>query len=803
MHDTSKSINQSESVAYQINGFRRSWKANAWVVRTWRATAKLSYSAIIALACIWIPNDDAMSQEAAAYAKPALEEIIVTARRREESLMETPVAITAFTTEDLESRHIRQSNQIAEATPNMMFYNQTAGGGNHAASVFIRGIGQADWAPSVQQGVGTYVDGAFVGTLVGGLVDNLDVESIQVLRGPQGTLFGRNSIGGAILITSVKPSNELNGYVDLSVGEFDLRQLKASVNVPLSDTFYAKASVLLRDKDGYLDTPNIPGDDGFGSDKTRAGRLALRWLPTESVKFDLTANFTDYETDGNPRGAFALAENTGNIGVYNNVVAPALGLPLYLEDEVVVPPEEYITLASFIRPQGGEIWNVNLDAEFSFGSVTLNSLTSYREQESQDSADQDSSPLNVEHNYAIFDADQFAQEFRFSGLAVDDRLHWLLGLYYFTSDTVNFNPIRFPQFALLSGTIIANEASAIFGQTTYNLTSEFSITLGGRYTDEKLISTVDDRIQYVSMVFNPNCTGPCAQPSGDGYFPASDGLLALPIPPDPGAFRIIQPQEFRTDYSGFDPYINLKYQWTDELMGYLSYSEGFKGGGFTQRITPGRLVQGFTPEFAKVYELGAKFSLERLRLSGALFHTDYTDLQVPVSQVLGTGIENAGDAEIKGFELEALWAATDNLQFSFGFGHLDSKYTQINENVQFSIDNRLPSAPDWTANASAVYTIPMTSLAGRLVSRIDYAYVSDYFVGARNEEGTLVPSWHVMNLAFTFIPDSEKWEFAIEGRNVTDEVYATNINGNLVGNGRLDYYPAPPAEWVARFKFRF
>ena len=205
-----------------------------------------------------------------------LVEIVVTARRREESLVDTPVSITAFSADDIEFRQINRSNEIAEATPNLVFL-AGVNGSNIASVVYIRGIGQFETGPTTQPGVGLYVDDAYVARSHGSVSEILDLESIEVLRGPQGTLFGRNTIGGAVVMITKKPNEVLEGEVEVQVGERNHRQAKAIVNIPFSDNFFGKFAALYRERDGWIDTPNIEGDDGFGSQEVKAvrGSIAL------------------------------------------------------------------------------------------------------------------------------------------------------------------------------------------------------------------------------------------------------------------------------------------------------------------------------------------------------------------------------------------------------------------------------------------------------------------------------------------------------------------------------------------------
>ena len=728
------------------------------------------------------------AEDAGVPATGMLEEIIVTARRREESLMETPVSVTAFTSQELDSRQIDLSYQIGEATPNLVFRVGSTTGGTRAAAVYIRGVGQERPAPIAQPGVGIYVDGAYIGRSFAAIGDTIDIESIEVLRGPQGTLFGRNTVGGAILINSIKPSDEFQGDVEFTLGDFSRRELKGSVNVPFTDSFFGRSTVMKRDKDGYIDTPNVPGDDGRGSDDTTAARIALRWL-TDSVTVDWITDYTDHSSDGVP---FALGSRIfeflpGSQAFFHNViVAPVTGAPLFLNANSFLPLDSYATNSTFYVESEYKIWGSSLQVEWDLGDITLNSITTYREVDAFGGQDNDHSIAPVFASVDTNIYDQASQEFRLSGAALEDRLQWTAGVYYFEEKVLQFNDVLFPFFQARSGSTVDNTSSAVFGQFTYDVTDNLSITLGGRYTDEKLNDIVDDRVQYLQASFNPGVPG--------GY------LRFLP-PPDPGSAKIVPNQIFESDYDDFEPYFSVAYNWTDDLMGYFSYSEGFKGGGFTQRITPGNVVRVFEPEFAKVYELGAKWSGDRVGVTAAVFYNDYTNLQVRTNREIGGTVENASDAELSGGELELVAAVTDRFQVSLGLGNLDGEYKNVDPAVAFPATNLMPSVMDWQRNASAVYRAPVAS--GEIIARLDYSFTDDHFVEADNIPEASVENYSVFNAGLTFVHESEQWEISVQGRNITDELYWVEGGNSPTASGYVQKLLMPPAEWSASCRYRF
>lgn len=786
---------------------------NTTQIHTFLLTA--TFSALTGI--LMLSNTPVLAQGSTASGG-GLEEIVVTARRREESLIDTPVSITVFSAQDLQDRQIYRSHQIGESTPNLVYRNNTMSS-SIASVIYIRGIGQGDFIPSVQPGVGIYVDEAYVATSIGSISEILDLESIEVLRGPQGTLFGRNTIGGAILLNTKKPNDQFGGEVEIAVGERDYKQAKAIINFPITDNFFGKIAAMVREKDGWVDAPNIEGDNGLGSEEVKAIRGALRWQ-TDNLTVDAYVDHSNRKSDGYPNVVLAYNENPQQftqVSNWNNNLVPTLnaiyGLGLGpITNALYAPPEEsYVNYAGDYLPSDADVTSTGLTITWDINDrLQFKSITNYRKLETIDGQDTDYTPEFVMNLTDLMDGSQFTQEFQLSGIAFDDRLNWMVGLYHFEEDTLNPNPVIFTTFGGVSGSLVQNNSDAAFGQLTYDLTDQLALTLGARYTDERLDSVVDDSIQYVTFVPVPPCGGPCATQPPPSDFGGYDiyarrgnipGWLPFANPPNPGAFNIMANRTFEADTDDIEPYVNLAYNWNESLMTYVSYAEGFKGGGFTQRIPPGRVVETFFPEKAKVYELGLKYQSQdaRFRLTGAMFYTDYTDLQVVVSTLLGTGLQNAADAEIKGFELEAVGALGENFVLSAGVGYLDPTYSSVSPEVNFSADNRMPSTPEWQFNISGVYTTQIGD--GTLRARLDYSYSDEYFTGGTNQ--IINPSFDVVNGFIGYTTGDGNWEFALQARNLLDDWYTENRGGNFQANGTFSNVPNPPREVIFRVKYMF
>jgi iron complex outermembrane receptor protein len=735
-----------------------------------------------------------------------LEEIVVTARKREENLMATPVSISAFTGDDLADRQIATAEQLSGSTPNLTFNrNSVFSGSNAAAVVFLRGIGQSDFVPTVEPGVGIYVDGVYVSQSTGSVLELMDIESVQVLRGPQGTLFGRNTIGGAILVNSRKPDDTFHGDAEVIYGAYDRTDVRGSVNVPLADNLFGRISALYTNRDGFVERPLLGGDDeNSGDDNTLGVRGALRWEATAALAFDLSF---DYSRDRENPAASAIVSNfilpasplTSNTAFHNFFVAPSLvptlGPGAFMSD-FWLPPDKHTDLSDMPGQHSDvDIWGVNLTANWELSeTLAVKSITSYRDLETDFSNDWDHTPLAISHaDGERITGWQWSQELQLTGKAFADRMTWLLGYYHFEEDNDYISQVTFPALTIASGALIDNRSDAAFGQFTFNFTDRWSLTAGGRYTDETKTFTVDDRIQFIVSSFP---------------LPPIPGLPVLP----PAGFRLIPLGKTDLDVSEFDPYVNVAFQWSEDLMLYASYSEGFKSGGFELRNqAPAAAPPSFNPEYATVYELGLKWSGldNRLRVTAAGFFTEYDDLQILVTTggfVPAPLTTNAGEAEIAGFEIEAVALPLPQLELSGGVGYFDAEYTELDPRAIANgtfLDTPLPFVSKWQTNLSAVYTLAAPALAGSFRARVDWSYRTDYATFAQYSPDLVQDGVSLLNASLTYVHDSDRWEVALSGTNITDEFYILGGNAFIGNSGYTNSNIGRPSEWALRFRYRF
>lgn len=759
------------------------------------------------------------------YASDFLEEVVVTARKREESVQDTPIAISAFTGEGLELRGVDDLSGLNNFAPNLVLRQSPNNSGVTNAAVYIRGIGQNDFTPVSDPGVGIYVDGVYLGRSVGAVLDLVDVERVEVLRGPQGTLFGRNTIGGAVSLTSKAPAEEFGGKIDVKVGTDDRRDIKASFDLPISDTLLTRISLASFQQDGYVERV-FDGKD-LGDDNTKAARFTALWLASDDLKITVSGDYSKDDENGpalvltgmeplnfgaavggppsqvlwqntinsgvaGPPNACFLPANLNNPGCFNQrYIQPAGGNKNFGTDPTESDLESW-GLSAIID------WNITDD-------LTFKSITAYREFDGFFSNDNDGAPQRVSLLIDIFEHEQFSQEFQLLGNAFDDRLKWILGVYYFEEEGLNFNPVRFANVHIQSGGLFDSDSLAVFGQGTYDVTDKLSVTLGLRYTE--------DTKEYLPDQFFEAFPGPV---SLAGFLPPCPSTGATCVVGD----RVLPFVKEEASAEEVTPMINIAYQWNDGLMTYVTYSEGFKGGGFTQRIFPPEAsLPSFEPEFVTSYEIGMKYDGwdNRLRVNGAIFWTDYEDQQLGVADPSRTGpfTTNAGDAEIKGVELEVSVVPADGWFISASVGYLDPERTKLAGGVQgLTLNSRFENISDWNANVQIIKEIELDDM-GTLSPRLEWSYRSEYGTNTNNVpydgpnailgNNFGIPSPAQFQDSYDVLNAGLKWEAADSGlsvtltvENITDEEYrefgnqqdAFGFTNEIFNRGRQYYVSA-------------
>jgi iron complex outermembrane receptor protein len=744
-----------------------------------------------------IPGGVALAQQTDGAAA-MLEEVIITARRREESLQDTPIAVSAYTAESLRYRNAARLDDISRFVPNLTLENNPSfGGASNSAAIYIRGVGQKEFLPTTEPGVGLYVDGVYIARSVGAILDLVNIERLEVLRGPQGTLFGRNTIGGAISITTVKPQpgEGFSGDLGVVFGNDDLINIKGAVHIPMGDTVAARLSLASLQQDGYVERTD--GTD-LGDDDTLTGRFALTWQPSDRLSMDFSLDATRDRENGPAMELIAidftdLSQLTGLVAlppppmafIHNiSTAAAGPGQPCAATDVdgngVTFNPD--VPNCYDNRFVGGENQgtaeaksetdvlglSATIDYEMS-DSLALKSITAWRDLDSEFARDGDHSPHRISQFHDTLEQEQFTQEFQLLGTY--DRLQWIVGAYYFNEDGDNVNTLDFTVSNFRSGGSFDNEALALFAQATYDITDNWHMTRGGRYTEETKKFHPD---QIIYQNYYPDV-------------PPGTPLSALSAPFLQAGSRVLPDLEKEIEIDEFTPLANLSWDINDNNMVYLTYSEGFKSGGFTQRVFPPivvpftappgtadiDLIPTFDPEFVEVWELGAKSTMldGLLRLNGAIFQTDYDDMQVQVFNSVAPVTQNIGTATIKGAELELQAAPGSGWLVDASASYLDAEYDDIDTaNTLIGKDNAFERVPEWAASLGVSKEFSLNS-AGLLTVRGEWSYRDDTYNDAYNTETLKTDSYSLWNASARWNNNDGDWSVILSGLNLTDEEF--------------------------------
>jgi len=748
----------------------------------------------------------------------AIEEVIVTARKREESLQDTPIAVSVFSGEGMEKRGVTKLNGVAAFAPNMSFQNNPSfGGASNAASIYIRGVGQKEFLPTTEPGVGLYVDGVYIARSVGAVLDLVDIAQVEVLRGPQGTLFGRNTIGGAISITSQKPADSFGGKVSVGLGNDNARVIKASVDIPFSENFHSRLSFANMQQDGY-----VKRDDGIdlGDDNTSTGRFNAVWTPSDDLELNFSAEFSRDRENGPPMTLIdinlgnPIDPNTPPMAVIHNIGANAAagatnGAPC-------ADPANTINLAVAgcydLRYQVGQDHNAgtapaksesdfkasNLNIAWDLNeNITLKSITAWRDLDAEFARDGDHSPHRISQFHDTLEQTQLTQELQLLGSNMDSKLNWILGLYYFDEDGDNVNTLDFTVSNFRSGGKFQNTSKAAFGQATMDFNDWFSLTVGLRYTKEDKSFTPDQVIlqNYFAGTMHPMLDAPFMQ----------TGSRVLPFATDSQSIAEVTPM------------VNASLHINDETMMYASYSEGFKSGGFTQRVFPPQvagatapagasdtdLIPDFQPEFVKVYELGLKYTGwdDRIKLNAAAFHTVYDDLQVQVFTSVAPVTKNAASAKISGWEMELSLLPAENWLIEASYGWLNARYDDINFAETFiNKSNEFERVPERTASL-AISRDFYTEL-GNFTARVDWSYRAKEYMDSFNTELIAQPAHDLINANLNWSSSDEAWDAQLSLKNISDDKYLmTGIIGDAFQTYEGIYNRG--REWQLNVKYHF
>ena len=717
---------------------------------------------------------------------PAVEEIIVTARKREENLQDIPLSLKAFDINALKASELGYFDQLMSSTPNVQIdFTNNNGGSSNSASAFIRGVGQSDFLLTTDPGVGVYLDGVYIARSIGAIPDLQDIERIEVLRGPQGTLYGRNTIGGAINLVSRRPGHEPSADLSVRAGNFDRHDVQATFNTPiLGDEVLARMSVASLVRGGYAD--RLVAGDNLGDEDRLVWRGRLLWHPRDALTLDLAMDYSRIREQSTPTtllwkrdpASFASGALTT---VYNTFVAPTNTVPGFGSgvpvDSRFLTHDPYTTNATGPDESALDVWGAALTATYEIGTAKLVSITGFRELDSQFGRDADNTPITLfEVENTIFQQ-QLSQEFQLSGVAVDGRLDWLAGVYYFEEEGRDnalalIAPDLSPgfEFSNVGVTETDNSSAALFLHSSYRMTEKWRLSAGLRYTYER---------KRADIQFN---------------------LL------DSGTPLIGDPDEVKS-FEDVSPRLALDYQLTPDVMIYASVAKGFRSGGFTGRyVAPTSALLPYDPEKLVTYEIGAKSQWwgGRLHLNGAVFFSDYENIQVLVLEGVTPLTRNAAEGEISGLEIDLEVEPLPSLRLSAGLGYMNADYTKLEMDVVpgLELGDDFVNTPEWSANLAVDYRMLLES-AGSIDWHVNYSFRSDVANDAVNTPELVQDDLGLVNARVAYRTADQRFELAFYGHNLTDERYLVSGIAELVNFGAVLGTYAPPREWGVSFTFHF
>ncbi|OCC23415.1 hypothetical protein MB02_12430 [Croceicoccus estronivorus] len=705
-----------------------------------------------------------------------LEQIVVTARRRAENIQQTPLAVSAFSGNTLDNRSAADAVDLAQFVPNL---NATTGlSGGSAANYFIRGVGQVDHVATVDPGVSVYVDGVYLGRTNGADVATLDLQRVEVLRGPQGTLFGKNTIGGAISIYTNQPDNELAGAVKLIGGSREHFEGRGWLNIPIvEDKLAARIAASYRTQHGY----GYRYGDGhrFGDERTGSIRAQLQWHVTDTLTFNLAGDYT------RTRGNATLVQLTG--------AGPLGFLPEgYSQYETDSRRHTYAGLDAGNRLNGG---GAALTATLEIGAATLKSISAYRGLHQLTGTDYDGGPGAVIDQKQATRQHQFSQELQLGGKALNDALDWVIGGYYFKEKIDQAVPIYLNSpTALNQLNFIDTENLAGFGQASLSVTDKLSLTAGARITREK-------KTQHFQSFF-----------LGSHEFFQTAGYEGLINTPE--SERGVETQPYAglsKTWTSFTPKLSVEFKPSRDLMLYASWSKGFKSGGFNSRGSSSEGFIPYDPEKMQTYEVGLKADLldRHLRVNLAGFYSRYNDLQLLVLQLSQEGAaqivtRNAAKAEVYGFEAELTARPVENLELNAAVGFLENKYLELDPGTTaagIEKGDKLPQSPKWTVNLGAQYTVPLSSGAS-ITGRVDYTYKSEFYFFAANNPLDVQKPYGLFNARLSYETPSGL-EVAGFVHNLFDKFYYSQREDVRSSYDVALSWPAPPRSWGIELGYQF
>ena len=719
----------------------------------------------------------------------ALEEIIVTATKRPQSLQDVAMTMTAFSAEQIREANIQNATDVAVLTPSLVVATNTQ---PFTASFRIRGVGTAQNDPALEPSVGIFVDDVYLNRSGLGMSDLTDIQRIEVLNGPQGTLYGKNTNAGAVLVYTKRPNaEEFEGYIEATVGDYDLQRYTLAASGPITDSLAFRVSGNVHKRDGYFENGGNGGDLDDADDWNVMAKLLYQ--PTDDLSVLVNASYV--ERDNTCCAADAVQGESVNPALIERGLSPDKNDPYDFEIAVDVPSEFK-----------NEVTNISMVVDYSSEWGDLKSITAWNDSEGSSSYDADRSQLDVMYVDGASESEFFSQEIRFTS-QVGDLIDYQVGLFYFNSEQNpgNGEPSVFlgddfisqgnqsefldnlpPQitniaFIAQPGDTLTNEHTleaetfALFGQATWHITERWHLTGGFRASQEEKDAELFTKVDSTAL---------------SQAFAGFSFLSTVSTPID---------DSFSRDSDSVDWLADLSYDWDDNVMTFARFATGTKSGGFNT-VSGSPEEREFDDESTLSYELGVKATVldSRLLVNASAFFSEIDDYQFQqqVETGVGTRVGNEAEVELRGIDLFVQAKPLPNLTLGFGLMYLDK--AEITDGPDKG--KPLPLAPDYSANLNATVLLPLP--VGVAYLRGDYSYMDDHLTTNADALRTQdIQDRETLNVTLGW--RTERWNLSLWGKNLTDDEYAGVTTATFPITGTDPYFLTPPRTYGATLRYEY
>lgn len=823
----------------------------------------------VVLLAAGLPLGGAYAQEATpqqtSTTPDRIEVVTVTAEKRLENVQNVPIAITAFTGSQLQDKAITDIHALSNLTPGVNFdAGSPFSGSTSVLSASIRGIGQDDFAFNVDPGVGLYVDGVYFARTIGANQNLMDVERVEISKGPQGTLFGRNTIGGAISVVTRDPGSEFMLRAEATTGSFSRRDVAVTADIPITDTLRSSITFSSLIRDGYQKRIPFPGAigpvepigyfhpgfnvEGIVNGDTQGGqnqqvvRGKLVWDARPDLHFTLEGDWTHEDQSATAQTDLETEENNpaSLLSIYNGCIVGAIpaffpvcgptgpatavtpagivttGIPLAgigrtpFTNAVVNTGDIDTTFATGPSFSKLDSWGVALIADWTLNpNISLKSITAFRGVQWSFGLDFDGSPIRVSELSAPETQHQISQEVQLLGNAFDNRLNYVVGFYYFNEYGFIHDLVDLTVLNIDGLNTFDTKSYAGFVHANYNVTNRLGIVVGARYSvEQKAFEGGQRDLNAFTYKAAQSFSG---APPGTFYpiTPVGQAILGFPVPGDP--LRFFPAGVNHQTFYLFTPTAGIDYHFTDDLMAYFTWSKGFKSGGWTTRLSapiPDAKFAQFGPEKAKTYEVGIKSEWldHRLLLNWDGYYTFYDGIQLDVQVGFSPTFKNAGDAEIRGMELEGKYLVGHGLSINGNVSYIEAQYTNtaigtLTPTTALPLGTKLPKTPKWKFDLSPEYdyTLPNDATVTYL---FDWIHTSSIFNDVFNTPQLRRPTSDIFNMSLHYLSPNGKYEITAGGTNITNERFLTTGVAQIAG-GQIQGTFNAPAQWYLSLSLKY